>query len=203
MTDDNQHDEMSKIIREFEKLQELSGEEVDENYQKYLDTFIKEAFEDMDDDIVTMRKMKKIKVKKLHEDAILPSYNYPSDSGFDLYSVEDVTIEAFGRALIPTGLSFQFDEGYEIQMRPKSGLSIKQGLTILNTPGTIDQGYSGEIKAIVFNANKTPFTIPKGMKIAQAVLCPVVNGKFVEIEEVESFEVTDRGDNGFGSTNIF
>jgi deoxyuridine 5'-triphosphate nucleotidohydrolase len=81
-------------------------------------------------------------------------------------------------------------------------LAINQGLTILNTPGTIDQGYSGEVKAIVFNTNNIPVTIQKGMKIAQAVLCPVLNGKFVNLEEVETFEETDRKDNGFGSTGI-
>jgi len=143
-----------------------------------------------------------IKVKKLHSDSVYPKYNYPTDSGFDLHSVEEIIIPPFGRALVPTGLSFQFDEGLEIQVRPKSGLAINQGLTVLNTPGTVDQGYSGEIKVIIFNTNNSTVTMPKGMKIGQAVLCPVLNGKFVTFENVDELNETDRGNNGFGSTGI-
>jgi dUTP pyrophosphatase len=149
-----------------------------------------------------MHKTQNLKVKKLHPDAILPKYNYPTDSGFDLHSVEEVIIPPLGRAFVPTGLSFQFNENYEIQVRTKSGLAINQGLMVLNSPGTVDQGYSGEIKAIIFNTNQAPVIIPKGMKVAQAVLCPVVNGGYVEILEVEELNETDRGDNGFGSTGI-
>ena len=101
-----------------------------------------------------------------------------------------------------TGIKLSFPEGYEIQVRPKSGLALKQGLTVLNTPGTVDQGYTGEIQVIVFNTNNYSVMIPKGMKIAQAVLCPVVSGKMVEFELVGSVEDKDRGDNGFGSTGI-
>jgi deoxyuridine 5'-triphosphate nucleotidohydrolase len=90
----------------------------------------------------------------------------------------------------------------EIQVRTKSGLAINQGLMVLNSPGTVDQGYSGEIKVIIFNTNNTTVTISKGMKVAQAVLCPVLNGKFVDLVEVDTFEETDRGSNGFGSTGI-
>jgi len=143
-----------------------------------------------------------IKVKTLHPDAVLPHYNYPTDSGFDLYSTIDVEIGPFGRYLIPTGLSFRFNEGYEIQVRTKSGLAINQGIMVLNSPGTVDQGYSGEIKVPIFNANPHPITINKGMKVAQGVLCPVVNGRNVKVIEVDELEETDRGDNGFGSTGI-
>jgi dUTP pyrophosphatase len=111
-------------------------------------------------------------------------------------------LEPFGRALIPTGLKFDIPDGSEIQVRPKSGLALKQGLTVLNTPGTVDSGYNGEIQVIVFNTNPKPFTIEKGMKIAQAVLCPVVNGNWVELIKVDSVDEKDRGDNGFGSTGI-
>ena len=104
--------------------------------------------------------------------------------------------------MVPTGLKLSFDIGYEIQVRPKSGLALKQGITVLNTPGTVDSGYNGEIMVIVFNTNQTEFTIPKGMKIAQAVLCPVVNGKWVELVEKNKINNKDRGDKGFGSTGI-
>jgi len=139
---------------------------------------------------------------KLHLDAVTPSYNYPSDSGFDLYSVEDITIEGLGRGLVPTGLSFDIKDGYEIQVRSKSGLAINQGLMCLNSPGTVDNGYTGEVKVIIFNTNKEPFTITKGMKVAQAVLCPVVNGGWVYLDERNEVTKKDRNDNGFGSTGI-
>ncbi len=139
---------------------------------------------------------------KLSEDAVSPTYNYPSDSGFDLYSTEEIIIDGLGRALVPTGLSFDIKDGYEIQVRSKSGLAINQGLMVLNSPGTVDSGYNGEVKVIIFNTNKESVTIKKGMKIAQAVLCPVVNGKWVQLSESNKHNEKDRGNNGFGSTGI-
>ena len=139
---------------------------------------------------------------KLHPDAITPKYNYETDSGFDLHSVEEVVVPPFGRALVPTGISFDIKDGYEIQVRSKSGLAINQGLMILNSPGTVDNGYTGEVKGIIFNTNNHPVTITKGMKIGQAVLCPVVNGKWVELVEKNKINNKDRGDKGFGSTGI-
>jgi dUTP pyrophosphatase len=140
--------------------------------------------------------------KKLHSDAVAPKYNYPSDSGFDLYSTEEVILEPFGRALIPTGLSFDIKDGFEIQVRSKSGLAINQGLMCLNSPGTVDNGYTGEVKVILFNTNNTEFKVTKGMKVAQAVLCPVVNGSWVDLQEKDEVSDKDRADNGFGSTGI-
>jgi dUTP pyrophosphatase len=134
--------------------------------------------------------------------AVYPKYAYPTDSGFDLHSTIEFTLPSFGRAIIPTGIKVSFDEGLELQIRPKSGLAINQGITVLNTPGTVDAGYTGELKVIVFNTNKTDFTITKGMKIAQAVLCPVVCGKWIDIVKVSEVENKDRSDNGFGSTGI-
>lgn len=139
---------------------------------------------------------------KLRDDAVSPFYNYNSDSGFDLYAVETVRIEKFGRALVPTGLSFDIKDGYEIQVRSKSGLAINQGLMVLNSPGTVDNGYTGEVKVIIFNTNDFEYTIEKGTKIGQAVLCPVVNGKWVNLVQRNSVVNKDRGDNGFGSTGL-
>jgi dUTP pyrophosphatase len=147
-------------------------------------------------------KTKTINIEKTHPDAIIPTYAYPSDSGFDLYALESVVIKSFGREAIPTGIKVSFDEGYEIQVRPKSGLALNMGLTVLNTPGTVDQGYTGEIKVIVFNTNNNSVMIEKGMKIAQGVLCPVIQGKYVKINEVNSVGEKDRNNNGFGSTGI-
>ena len=139
---------------------------------------------------------------KLNSDSTDPKYNYDTDSGFDLHSIEEVVISAFGRVLVPTGISFDIKDGYEIQVRSKSGLAINQGLMVLNSPGTVDNGYSGEVKVIVFNTNSHPVKITKGMKIGQAVLCPVVNGKWVNLVQKNKINEKDRGDNGFGSTGI-
>jgi dUTP pyrophosphatase len=99
-------------------------------------------------------------------------------------------------------LILDIPEGYEIQVRSKSGLALKQGLMVLNSPGTVDQGYLGEIQVILFNTTNQKVKIEKGQKIAQAVLCPVVSGKWVEFVEKNKLENKDRNDNGFGSTGV-
>jgi dUTP pyrophosphatase len=191
-----------EIEKQFQKIQSDLGIQPEEDYQKELEDMLGLSFEEMEKEINNMAKTRTVMVELLHEDAVLPKYAYPSDSGFDLHATEEVIIGPFGRALVPTGLKVSFEEGYEIQVRPKSGLAIKQGLTVLNTPGTVDQGYTGEIQVIVFNTNNTTVTIPKGMKVGQGVLCPVVQGKYVNIEQVGQIEDKDRGNNGFGSTGI-
>jgi dUTP pyrophosphatase len=157
----------------------------------------------LDEDFKNYRPKLYLGYKKLHSDAVTPKYNYGSDSGFDLHSVEHINIPPFGRALVPTGLSFNIKDGYEIQVRTKSGLAINQGLIVLNSPGTVDNGYMGEIKVILFNVNNHEITIPKGMKIAQAVLCPVVNGVWVDLDETDDMDKKDRNNNAFGSTGLF
>jgi dUTP pyrophosphatase len=130
------------------------------------------------------------------------NYAYESDSGFDLYSNEEIKIPAFGRALIPTGISVDLPQDYEIQVRSKSGLAINQGLMVLNSPGTVDEGYTGEIKAIIFNTNNHEFVITKGMKVAQAVVARCITGRWVRLNKVDNIEDKDRGSKGFGSTGI-
>ena len=130
------------------------------------------------------------------------SYAYESDSGFDLYANEEVKIPAFGRALIPTGVSVDLPQDFEIQVRSKSGLAINQGLMVLNSPGTVDEGYTGEIKAIIFNTNNHEFVITKGMKVAQAVVARCITGRWVRLNKVDKIEEKDRGSKGFGSTGI-
>jgi dUTP pyrophosphatase len=131
-----------------------------------------------------------------------PEYAYITDSGFDLRSTEELVVKAGERALVGTGLSFDIPDGYEIQVRSKSGLALKQGLMVLNSPGTIDFGYISEIKVILFNTSKEDVTISLGQKIAQAVLCPVVCGKWVNLVKTDKIEDKDRNNNGFGSTGI-
>ena len=139
---------------------------------------------------------------KSHPDSVDPKYIYNSDSGFDLYSTEDIWIHPFDRKLIPTGLHVDIPEGYELQVRSKSGLALKQGLMVLNSPGTVDQGYLGEIQVILFNTTNDRIKIEKGQKVGQAVLCPVVSGKWIKLIEKTELGEKDRNNNGFGSTGI-
>jgi len=196
------HDLLAEIREKFEKLQEDAGVEIDDDYQKELEELLGMSYEEMNREAELAMKTRTLQVELIHPDAKFPTYAYPSDSGFDLTSVEDIDIVAFGRALVPTGIKLSIPEEYEIQVRPKSGLALNYGLTVLNTPGTVDSGYNGEIKVIVFNSSNGPVKITKGMKIAQAVLCPVVNGRYVSLEPVEKVAEKERGDNGFGSTGI-
>jgi dUTP pyrophosphatase len=145
----------------------------------------------------------KIPLKYVNEtDNNDPNYEYDSDSGFDLRSTDEIWVHPNDRKLVPTGLRVDIPEGYEIQVRSKSGLALKQGLMVLNSPGTVDSGYQGEIKVIIFNTSTSKIKIDKGQKIAQAVLCPVVNGKWVNLIKVEEIGEKDRNDKGFGSTGL-
>lgn len=194
-----------EIKEQFENLKLASGVDPDETYQRSLEDMFgltQEDMDDMDRHTEVVLRTKQIDVNVIDDSAVFPKYAYPTDSGFDLYSTIDYTLPPFGRALIPTGLRFSFDEGTELQIRPKSGLAINQGLTVLNTPGTADAGFSGEIKVILFNTNNYDFKINKGMKIAQAVFCPVMNGRYINFNRVDEIKEKDRKDNGFGSTGI-
>ena len=131
-----------------------------------------------------------------------PQYAYVSDSGFDLRSSQDLEIPPFGRNLVPTGIRLDIPDGYEVQVRSKSGLALNQGLIVLNSPGTVDSGYQGEVKVIIFNTTNEIVKIEKGQKVAQAVLCPVVNGKWVNLTKISEIDKKDRNDNGFGSTGL-
>ncbi len=138
-----------------------------------------------------------LKIKKLHELAIIPSYAHQGDAGMDLCSIDEVEIAAGETSLIHTGIAIELPQGTEAQIRPRSGLALKHSVTVLNTPGTIDEGYRGEIGVILINHSKSTFKVVKGMKIAQMVIKPVLH---VEIEEVDELTQTPRGQGGFGST---
>jgi dUTP pyrophosphatase len=144
----------------------------------------------------------KINLEYVSETGKELSYAYPTDSGFDLYSSEEIEIGPFGRALIPTGIRLNVPLNNEIQVRSKSGLAINQGLMVLNSPGTVDEGYTGEIKVILFNTNNHSVTITKGMKVAQCVIASCISGKYVNLIKVDEIGPKDRNNNGFGSTGI-
>jgi len=137
--------------------------------------------------------------RRIHPDAVLPAYAHPSDAGMDVRSVADLTIPAHGRALVPTGLVMLLPPMYEAQVRPRSGLALKHGVTVLNTPGTIDSGYRGEVGVILFNSGDEDFPVRKGDKVAQIVIAPVTQPEIVETDVVDE---TDRGAGGFGSTGV-
>lgn len=126
-----------------------------------------------------------------------PQYQTSGAAGMDVTSVKKIVIHPGERALVPTGLSFEIPADYEIQVRPRSGLAFKHGITVLNSPGTIDSDYRGELGVILMNSGKDDFNIEVGDRIAQIVLCPVVK---MEFKIVESLTDTNRGSGGFGST---
>lgn len=140
-----------------------------------------------------------VKIKRLVPEAKLPRYEYLGDSGADLAAVTDYTLQPMQWFAIPTGISAEVPAGFELQVRPRSGLALRHGLTVLNTPGTVDAGYRGEIKVILLNLGSEPFHVSKGQKIAQLVVAPVVRGQF---EEVDNLTESQRGSGGFGSTDI-
>ena len=139
----------------------------------------------------------KIEIKKLNDKAIIPNYQTEESAGFDLHSIDDYNINSGERVLIKTGLSMALPKGYELQIRPRSGLALKYGITVLNTPGTIDSDYRGEIMILLFNTSKDNFKIASGDRIAQGVLKQVTQAVLIEVEELDR---TNRGNGGFGST---
>ena len=143
--------------------------------------------------------MVKVLIRKLSPEVKLPSYKSSGASGMDLMAFikSSVTIKPKTSDLIPTGLSIAFSEDYEIQIRPRSGLAAKNNISILNTPGTIDSDYRGELKIIVYNHGNNDFLVNNGDRIAQMVLTPVVK---MELEETNDLPQTIRGEGGFGST---
>lgn len=140
-----------------------------------------------------------LKIKKLNDFAIIPSYQSSGASGFDLHAVESLEIKPSEFIAVKTGLAFEIPNGFEIQVRPRSGLAFKNGIGVLNTPGTIDSDYRGEVMVILFNFSKETFHIKKGDRIAQAVLSQIFQVNFIVSDSLDS---TQRGDKGFGSTGI-
>ena len=140
-----------------------------------------------------------LRFKRIHPDAVLPAYAHPSDAGMDVRSVADIVIPRGGRALVPTGLVAIIPPMHEIQVRPRSGLALKHGVTVLNTPGTIDSGYRGEIGVILANFGDSDFYVAKGDKVAQLVFAPVVQPEVVETDTIDE---TDRGAGGFGGSIV-
>ena len=142
-----------------------------------------------------------VRVKRLNHGAGLPLPEYATSgaAGMDICAAESLTLRAGRRHAVATGFAFAIPDGYEVQVRPRSGLALKHGITCLNTPGTIDSDYRGEVKVILANLGEDDFAIAKGDRIAQIVVAPVTQGVMVEVESVDE---TERGTGGFGSTGV-
>ncbi len=145
--------------------------------------------------------MTEILIKRLSKDVALPKYETKGSSGLDLAAYTDKQIKILpGKSeIIPTGLAVAIPKNFEIQIRPRSGLAAKSQISVLNTPGTIDADYRGELKVILINLSNKVFVVEKGLRIAQMVLCPVVKATLKEVTELEN---TERGSGGLGSTGI-
>ncbi len=145
--------------------------------------------------------MVKILIKRLSSNVSMPQYKTEGSSGMDIsaFVENEIILKPSEKKIIPTGIKLKVPKGYEIQIRPRSGLAAKNDITVLNTPGTIDSDYRGEIKVILFNHGKNIFKIENGLRIAQMVLCPVIEAK---LSEAEIIDETERGEGGFGSTGI-
>jgi len=141
--------------------------------------------------------MIKILIKRLSKEVSLPKYETSGSSGMDLGSNIGANISPGKIAIIPTGLALSIPKGFEAQIRPRSGLAAKKKISVLNTPGTIDSDYRGEIKVILINLGEEIFKIEKGLRIAQMVFCPIVQAQFREVDDLNE---TERGKGGFGST---
>jgi dUTP pyrophosphatase len=143
-----------------------------------------------------------IKVKKLDNNAIIPQYQTEGAACFDIHALINAPYDVVNpkdQLLVRTGLSFAIPKGYELQIRPRSGLSKKHKITVTNSPGTVDRDYRGEVMVLIYNLGDQPFSISNGDRIAQCAVCPVISAI---IEEVEELDETDRGNGGFGSTGV-
>ena len=145
--------------------------------------------------------MTEVLIKRLSSEVPLPKYETDGSSGLDLaaYIDENIDIKPGQSKVIPTGLKVAIPKNFEIQIRPRSGLAAKNQISVLNTPGTIDADYRGELKVILINLSDKIFVVERGLRIAQMVLCPIIKAK---LKEVDSLEDTKRGSGGFGSTGI-
>jgi dUTP pyrophosphatase len=138
-----------------------------------------------------------LKVKRISGEAVLPAYAHPGDAGLDLYSAVSASLDPGESKLIGTGISIELPPNTEGNVRPRSGLALKHGVTVLNAPGTIDCGYRGEVGIILINHGRARFDVQPGMKIAQLVVAPCLS---VDVQEISDLTASSRGEGGFGST---
>ena len=192
----NQINEL-KALAEMEMLPEETKEEI------RMAIKLAESVQDYDEKQTTENTFKKIEIKFINKsDNKNPVYAKVGDSGFDLRANERGTLKPLERKLVGTGLYFELPDGYELQIRPRSGLAYKNGVTVLNSPGTVDTGYRGEIKVLLVNISNEDFTWDKGERIAQGVISHRVSSDYGDLIEVFEINESERGEGGFGSTGV-
>lgn len=172
-----------------------------DNKKEYLELFFNSIVSVHEDLIKTNRISVDVKIVKLNKDATIPEYAHSTDAGCDVFAVEETKIEPGETKIVKTGIAVAIPAGYEIQVRPRSGLSLKSKLRIANAPGTIDSDYRGEIGIIMTNTGDIPYVIDKNMKIAQLVIAPTPMIKWNVVKSLEELGTTERGEGGFGSTD--
>ena len=197
--------EILEKLKEYEKL--LSTYEDDDTIDETLAQQINLTLDELNNEVYNAQKEEysKLSVKYVNKSTNDdPKFAYEGDSGFDLRAdiSETIILNPLKRVLVPTGLYFQLEKGTEIQVRPRSGLAVKNGITVLNSPGTVDSHYRGEIKVPLINLGEEPFTIQKGDRIAQAVIMPVFGEGKVILAKTEGINETARGEAGFNSSGV-
>ena len=189
-------EEQAAAAREFIKA--LEEEDMSKNKKEFLQLVLENAVLKFVEIYDNPREKIRVKIQKINEDAVIPTYAHSSDAGADVSSVEEVTLAGGETKIIKIGLKVAIPKGYEIQIRPRSGLSSKTPLRIANSPATVDSGYRGEVGVIIWNSGTEPYIIKKGDKIAQMLIAPT---PMIVWEEAEVKGDTDRGTGGFGSTD--
>lgn len=190
-------------LKEYEKMLADDDTEIEDALADQINLTLDELNNEIYD--VQVKGLSKLSVKFINKSTNEdPKFAYEGDSGFDLRAdIENtIVIEPFKRTLIPTGLYFELEKGLEIQVRSRSGLAVKHGISVLNSPGTVDSHYRGEIKVPLINLGDEPFTINKGDRIAQAVISPVFGEGRVDLVKTEHLNETQRGEGGFNSSGI-
>lgn len=175
-----------------------NADDLSENKKEFLITIIEYGILSVIELYNNPREKIKVQIQKITDNAVIPKYAHATDAGADVYAIEETIIAPGETELIKTGLKMAIPKGYEVQVRPRSGLSLKTGLRVANAPGTIDASYRGELGIIMTNISKDTYTIEPGDKIAQLVIAPT---PMMDFEEVSSLDETERGEGGFGSTD--
>lgn len=192
--------ELDKEINEFNKvIEEIKNDDsLSDKRKELLILLLNGSKELMLNVIQNPREIVNVKIQKINENAILPTYAHNTDAGADIYSIEDIEIPPHTTTIVKTGLKVAIPTGYEIQIRPRSGISLKTTLRVANAPGTIDSEYRGEIGVIIENIGDITTKISQGDKIAQMLIAPTPMIKWIEVNELDE---TSRNENGYGSTD--
>jgi dUTP pyrophosphatase len=195
---------MGEITRHIEDLKALATMDIlPEETREEINAAIKLAESVQEYDHTKRKETKKIEIKYINtSNNKNPVYAKEGDSGFDLRANEDGSLGPLERKLVGTGLYFELPDGYELQIRPRSGLAYKNGITVLNSPGTVDTGYRGEIKVLLINLSNETFTWERGERIAQGVIAHRISSDYGDLIEVMEINESERGEGGFGSTGL-